>query len=130
MDLSELTKLAADQDAGHTFELFNPENGAPVGIKVTVAGPDSERTRKAYFHMQREITRLSARKNGLTPEKREELSADFLFAVTMGWEVKEGGKELPFTKENFARLMKAGAWVRAQIDTFAGDRAPYFEKGE
>lgn len=126
MELNDLLRLGADQDAGHLFDLVDPVRGDATGIKVRLAGPDSERARKARFDMDREIGRLSARKGGLTPEQRETVAIDFLFALTLGWEIGEGGKALPLTRENFGRLCKAGTWVRGQIDHYAGERAPYF----
>jgi hypothetical protein len=130
MDLSELSKLASDQDAGHWWDLLHPTNGDPVGIRVKLVGPDSDKARKARFRMEREFTKLQNRKNGGTPEGREELMISFLFELVLEWEVKEAGQVLPLTRENFTRLLKAGTWVRSQIDAFAGDRSPYFDEDE
>lgn len=129
MDLNDLTKLAADQDAGHEFSLLDPVSGKPLDMKVRIAGPDSQIAKKAREAMEAEIAKLQSRRSTggiVSPEAREALMVDYLFAVTLGWHVKEGGQALPFSKENFTRLLNAGTWVRAQIDLFAGDRSPYF----
>lgn len=126
MDLSDLAKLSADQDAGHRFELIDPVHGEPTGIAFVIVGPDSKTNREARFDLDRELARLAAKKNGSTPETREEAVTDFLFAVTRSWEVTDGGNALPFTRENFGRLLSAATWVRGQVDIFAGDRKPYF----
>jgi hypothetical protein len=127
MDLSEIVKSTSAQDAGHEFELLDPVRGEPTGIKLTVAGPDSEIARKARHEMEKEINRQSARRGGLTPEGREQIMDEFFGTVVLGWNAKEAGKAVPFSKEAFLRLLKAGTWVRAQVDAFAGDRSPYFK---
>jgi hypothetical protein len=38
------------------------------------------------------------------------------------WEV---GQKLPLTHANVVRLLKAAAWVQAQVDGFASDRAAF-----
>lgn len=126
MDLSEISGLSAAQEKGYEFELLDPVHGTPTGLKLLIAGPDSDITRKARQDMERELTRLSGRTGGLTPEGRERLMDGFLFSLTLGWDVQEKGKPVAFSKENFQRLLRAGTWVRAQIDTFANDRSPYF----
>lgn len=127
MDLTDISKLAADQEAGHEFELLDPVRGDPCGITLKIAGPDSAIVRKARHEMEREITRQSQRRNGLTPESREQLMDEFFAAIVLGWNAKESGKAVPFSKEAVMRLLKAGTWVRAQVDAFAGDRTPYFK---
>tara|TARA_R110002020_G_scaffold5179_4_gene21930 strand:- start:12487 stop:12879 length:393 start_codon:yes stop_codon:yes gene_type:complete len=130
MELNDLSKIASDQEAGHEFELLDPVQSDPTGIKLTIAGPDSEIARNARFEMEREIARLSKRKDGLTPEARDGLMNDYFCTVTLGWNVTEAGEPVPFSKPNLLRLIKAGAWVRGQIDLFAADRSPYFGRGE
>ena len=127
MDLNEIVKSTSAQDAGSEFELLDPVRGEPTGIKLTVAGPDSEIQRKARFEMEKEIGRQSSRRGGLTPEVREQIMDEFFASVVLGWNAKENGKPVPFSKEAFLRLLKAGTWVRGQVDIFAGDRGPYFK---
>lgn len=126
MDLSDLLNATKSQEAGHEFDILDPVEGRPTGLKITVAGPDSEIMRKARADMEEEVNRATSSRGTLSPKARERLMTDFLFAVTLGWQVTEGGKSLPFNRENFDRLLSAGSWLRAQIDLFAGDRSPYY----
>ena len=127
MDLSEIIKTAEAQDVGHTFELLDPVQNEPTGLKLTIAGPDSKVAKTARLAMEKEVNRLSSRRSGITAVDRDRLMEEFFAAVTLGWEVTEKGKAVPFSKENFLRLLRAGTWVRSQIDAFAGDRSPYFK---
>lgn len=126
MDLTEITNAAGSQEKGHEFELLDPVRGGPTGIKLRIAGPDSEISRKARQAVEREYNRLSARTGGMTPEAKERVMDTFFASIVLGWNVKEDGKALPFSRDNFLRLLRAGLWVRAQVDSFAGDRSPYF----
>lgn len=127
MDLSDITNSAGAQEKGHEFELLDPVRGDPTGIKLRLAGPDSQISRKARQTLEREVSRLSNRSGGMSPEARERLMDDFFAAITLDWTVKEKGKSVPYSKDAFLRLLRAGLWVRAQIDGFAGDRSPYFK---
>lgn len=126
MDLSDLLNATKSQETGHEFDILDPVEGRPTGLKVTIAGPDSEIMRKARIDMEKEVGRATSSRGTLSPEARERLMTDFLFAVTLDWKIVEGGKPLPFNRENFDRLLSAGTWLRAQLDTFAGDRSPYY----
>ena len=127
MDLSEIAKSASAQDEGSWHELISPVDARPTGIRLRIAGPDSEVSRKARQTMEREVNRLGSRAGGLTPEAREKLMDEYFATVTLDWEAKEKGKPVPFSKDALLRLLRAGLWVRAQIDGFAGDRSPYFK---
>jgi hypothetical protein len=127
MDLSEIIKAADAQDKGHAFELLDPVHGEPTGVKLIVAGPDSQIAKSAREVMAKEAARLEARRGGMTSADQTRLMEDYLSAVTIGWDAKEKGKAVPFSKDAFLTLLRAGTWVRAQVDGFAGDRSPYFK---
>ncbi|KQZ50736.1 hypothetical protein ASD54_11045 [Rhizobium sp. Root149] len=127
MDLNDILKSAADQNAGHQFELLDPVGGNPTGLKFTIAGPDSERARNANAKLEAALTKLTSRSSGrVSTDDRTRLVIDFLFDVTVSWDVKQGGKKLELTREHFGRVLGAASWVRAQVDTFAADRSPYY----
>lgn len=127
MELSDLSRLADEQDAGHSFELRDPVHGEPTGIRLTIAGPDSKIAKKARAAMEQAIAKANRRGGEIPPQERARIVDDFLFAVTISWDVKEKGKPVAFARETFQRLVDAGVWVRGQIDLFAGDRSPYFK---
>lgn len=127
MDLSEILKTAEAQNSGHSFELLDPVRGEPTGITLIVAGPDSTISKTAFQAMVKEGDRLSARKAAVTSADKERLMDEFFATIVIGWDAKEKGKPVPFSKDAFLRLLRAGAWVRAQVDAFAIDRSPYFK---
>lgn len=130
MELSDLSRLTDEQEAGHAFELRDPVHGQPTGIKFTIAGPDSKIAKKALADMARSVTQLGRRNIDPSPAERIRINDDYLFAVTLGWDVKEKGKAVPFNRDNFQRVVEAGIWIRAQIDGFAVDRSPYFKAAD
>ena len=127
MDLSEVFATTDAQEAGSYFELTDPVRGQATGIKLLIAGPDSKVSKAALLNLERESQRASGRNGAVAGERRDQLMEEFLCKVVLGWEAKEKGKPVPFTEENLLRLIRAGMWVRAQIDGFAGDRTPYFK---
>ena len=131
MDLLDLTIAAEKQNAGHEHELLHPVTYAPTGMKLTITGPDSERTTKARKELEYQVSRLQARRSSglvIHPEKFEELRHEFLASIVIDWRVTEGGKPVPYSKGALKRLLKAGTWIGAQIEAFAGDRSPYFDE--
>ena len=131
MQLSDLSRLADEQDQGRFFDLRDPIQGEPTGIKFKIAGPDSKIAKKARLETEREITKHAKRGGGeVPPQDRARIMDDFYFALTIGWDITEGGQPVPFSRENFQRVLDAGLWIRAQIDFFAGDRSPYFAAAE
>lgn len=127
MQLNDLSRLADEQDAGHSFELRDPVQGEPLGIRLTIAGPDSKIANKARAEVERSIAHHTRKGGEVPPRERQRIMDDFLAAVTLGWDAKEDGQDVPFSRESFQRLLDAGQWVRGQVDLFAGDRSPYFK---
>ncbi|WAJ30961.1 hypothetical protein [Antarcticirhabdus aurantiaca] len=130
MELNDLSRLTDEQDRGHAFELRDPVHGEPTGIRLTIAGPDSKAAKKARGELERAVAKQGRRGGETPPQERTRVMDDFLFAVVIGWELKDGGKPVKFDRQNFQRLVDAGTWVRAQIDQFAGDRSPYFKAAD
>lgn len=122
-------ELARDQqEAGSWFELVDPVSSEETGIRLLIVGPDSERQRNARRAMEAEILKAQQTRRKLQPQRVDELIVGALLACILDWEVTEAGEPLPFAPANVERLLRAGAWVRDQIDTFAGSREPYFGK--
>ena len=127
MDLNDILKSAETQNAGHEFELLDPVGGNPIGLKFTIAGPDSERAKAANAKLEAALTKLASRSAGrVSADDRTRLIIDFLFDVTVSWDMKQDGKKLELNRENFGRVLGAASWVRAQVDKFAADLSPYY----
>lgn len=125
MQLNEIVSLSADQERGKWFELADPVTGEPTGLRLKVVGPDSDTARKNRLLLADEIADLAAEDGRVTAEARERARIASLARYVIDWEVREDEAPVPFNHANVVRLLKAGAWVQAQVDAWAGDRAAF-----
>ncbi|MDG3575718.1 hypothetical protein P7F60_04925 [Rhizobium sp. YJ-22] len=122
-DLADIQQANDRQNQGAWFDVLHPVTSENTGMRVKIAGPDSEQHRQARIKLQNKLAKFKA--GSVTG--REEASIDFLANCILDWEITEKGQALPFSHANACRILSAGTWIRAQIDAFAGDRSPYFE---
>lgn len=122
-DLTELNTVEL-ANKGAVINIVHPSTGDDLGMKITVAGSDSDLYRKA----QRKIMnkRLAEKKMKTRVEEIENESLELLAQCTMSWEgVKEGGMDILCTPENAKRLYKTYPWLKEQVDTAITDRGLY-----
>ncbi|WP_202881064.1 hypothetical protein [Sinorhizobium medicae] len=124
-DLDDILANIEDQDRGSEMELRNPATGQPTGLKLTVAGPDSLTQRRSRLQMSDELAEIARADGTVSAEEREKAAIASLARCVLRWKVVHGGRELPCTHANIVRLLSV-AWVREQVDAFAGDRANFF----
>lgn len=124
-DLADILHNAEDQERGREFELVDPFTGDPTGIKLRIAGPDSATQRKAQLALADELAELADEDGRVSAESRQKARLNSLARCVLGWEICEGGDPVPFSHSNVLRLLKAAAWVQAQVDVFAGDRRAF-----
>lgn len=120
-DLSTLNVVEA-ANKGTVVDITHPVSGEVLGIKITVAGSDSDIYRKA----QRQILnkRLAQRAVKTKAEEIENESLELLVKCTLGWEgVEEAGAPIPFSAEAARSLYKKYPWLREQVDTAIADRS-------
>lgn len=128
MQLSEVMNLTEDQDRGRWLDLLNPYDGKPTGIRLLIAGPDSQSQAKARLKMADELTEMADDQGFVGAENRETIRVKSLARCILQWEANEDGKAVPFSFDAALRLLKAGRWVQEQVDDFAGSRTA-FAKG-
>jgi hypothetical protein len=121
-DLSDLYGNREDQDAGAWFEALDPLAGKPTGLRFLMAGPDSVTQAKARLALVDELADAADDEGRVSAEAREKSSLNQLARCILAWEVREYGTPLPCTHVNKLRLLKAGQWLRAQIDARAASR--------
>ena len=124
MDLSEILSNVEDQQRGRWFELLHPVTGAPVGVSLLIAGPDSRVQAEALAIMTDELAEVSDDHGRVSGAARAECHRRLLARCVLDWRATEEGEPLAFTHERLLRLLSV-AWVKAQIDTFAGNRSVY-----
>lgn len=109
-------------EAGYTFELKLP-TGEATGAFITVRGEQSKVVkqygRKKFSEMQ--MKEQAARRRGkdaetMTLEEAEELAIETAIVRLIGWKgISDAGKEVPFTKEAAAEILREHSWIREQI---------------
>jgi len=125
MQLNDIIADAQDQDRGRELELADPVTGKPTGIKLRIAGPDSATQNRARLALSDAMGEHADDRGNVPAAVRERLRLESLAACVLGWEIEEEGQPVPFTQGNVIRLLKAAAWVQAQVDSFAADRAAF-----
>lgn len=124
MQLNDALAFVEDADRGSELELRHPVSGAPTGMKMTMAGPDSRIQRSANLIMLDELAELARADGSISAECRERAAVAMLARCVLRWDISEDGEALPLTHAHAVRLLSV-AWVRQQADAFAGDRANY-----
>jgi len=121
MTLDDVMNFAADQERGREYELADPVDGTPTGIKLWIVGPDSETAHKARLALSDELSELADADGRVSAESREKARLNCLARHVIRWDVKEGDEAVPFNTKNLLRLLNV-QWVQAQVDAFAADR--------
>ncbi|RWR29466.1 hypothetical protein D2T31_10825 [Sinirhodobacter populi] len=127
MQLNDILSNAEDQDRGLWFELLDPVTGAPTGIRLRVAGPDSATQARARLKMVDDLAEAADDEGRVSAEAREKCRLNSLARCVLAWEIEEDGAPVPFSHKNVVRLLRAAPWVHQQVDAFAGDRAAFRE---
>lgn len=127
LTLEDIIANIADQDKGKEFELVDPVDGKPTGIKFRVAGPDSETQHRARLALTDELAEMADDRGRVTAEQRERARINSLARCVLGWTIEENGKPIPFIHKNVVRVLMAGTWIQQQVDAFASDRAAFRE---
>jgi hypothetical protein len=127
LDLADVLGNARDQNRGRWFDILDPVTGAPTGIKLQVAGPDSETQRRAQLRMVDRLAELADPEGRVSAEAREQARIEALAECILDWEVVENGQSLPHNFRNVVRALKLARWLEQQADRLAGDRALFWE---
>lgn len=127
MQLNDILSNAEDQERGRWFDLADPVTGQPTGIRLRIAGPDSDTQAKARLKLSDELAELADLDGRVSAEAREKARRNSLARCVLGWEIEEDGAPVPFTQANVVRLLRAAFWVEQQVDGFASDRAAFHD---
>lgn len=132
VDLSGLEALVQSQEAGIEITVVN-EKGAPIGLKIGVVGPDSERMQKAMRDVAAEFAKAAAERENLGEAPADEADARLiaiLAKATTHWspDPKIGGQVVPFSEENVRILYTRFKIIRDQVEAKAARRSS-FTKG-
>jgi hypothetical protein len=120
----EALYTAPAHEAGAEVQICNPVTGKKTDFYISVKGVDSKTFREQQRAQQRAIV------NAL--KGKEELKTDeyaVIVECTTGWRgLKDGGKEVPFSKEAARAMYENSPNIAEQVDNFIVNRAN-FTKG-
>jgi len=126
-DLSDFAGLSQAQEDGIDVSILHPGTGDDLGIKIKVAGPDSERQKKVRSAINNERIRMSRNKRATVAE----LEADALkitVASIISWSgVIENGSPVELSKENAERVLTKYPFIYDQLTSAVGDRAGFIK---
>lgn len=109
-------------EAGYTFTLCL-EDGQETEAKLTVRGKNSpvvrQYVRKLWneFEMRKAAAKRRNREvEDLSLDEAEDLAIESAAVRLMGWEgLAEGGKDLPYSKENALRILREYPFIREAV---------------
>jgi hypothetical protein len=125
MQIDDIIAMTADQDRGTWYDLSDPVTGIQTGIRLRVAGPDSDVQNRARLRLADDLADMADPEGRVSAETRERIRIDSLARCILDWEAREGGAELPFSHANAVRLLRSAQWVQEQVDAFASDRVSH-----
>jgi hypothetical protein len=125
MDLDEITGNAIDQGKGRWCSILSPWTGEPTGIRMLIAGPDSDVQRRSEVSFYDELADATGADGKVSAEARAVARFNMLSRCVLSWEIEEGGKAVPFRHGNVVRVLRAARWIEIQVDAFAGDRSKF-----
>ncbi|ASP90799.1 hypothetical protein [Sinorhizobium meliloti] len=132
VDLSGLEALVQSQEEGIEIDILN-EQAKPIGLKIRVVGPDSDRMQKAVRDVAAEFAKAAAERESLGEARDDDSDARMvaiLAKATMSWSPnpKIGGSVVPFSEENVRNLYTKFRIIREQVEVRAVRRGS-FTKG-
>ncbi|RVL05094.1 hypothetical protein CN151_10640 [Sinorhizobium meliloti] len=132
VDLSGLEALVQSQEEGIEIDILN-EQSKPIGLKIRVVGPDSDRMQKAVRDVASEFAKAAAERESLGEAREDDSDARMvaiLAKATVSWSPnpKIGGSVVPFSEENVRNLYTKFRIIREQVEVRAVRRGS-FTKG-
>lgn len=126
-DLNSFDTLQKSQEEGIEVDIIHPKTFDPIGLKIVVAGPDSERQKKARRAVIN--SRLTKRNQKVTATQLEEEAIEIIAMSTISWTFDEGvtldGK-VPFCNpKNAEEIYKRYTLIFDQVNAQAGDRGNF-----
>ncbi|MBO9108692.1 hypothetical protein J5288_08250 [Agrobacterium sp. S2/73] len=125
MTLEEISANLVDQDRGRWLELADPWEGKPIGVRLLIAGPDSETQHKARVAMMDDMAAAADIDGKVSFQAREKARLSCLARCVLNWDVAaDFGLDARFGHAAVLKLLAIN-WIEQQTDAFAGDRANF-----
>lgn len=128
VDLSVFDEAAKRHEAGIDVKVLGPDGKTPLGLTIRVAGPDSDRARRAQEHLADELIE----QENFTQLKAGDATRRgirYLAMITIGWEpaIVLDGQELAYSVENAENVYRRHKFIRDQVDRAAGNRSRFMK---
>lgn len=125
MTLEQITANLVDQDKGRWLEVVEPWEGKPTGLRLLIAGPDSQTQNKARIAMMDELAASADFDGRASFEARERARINCLARCVLNWDIAaDFGLDAKFGHAAVVKVLQV-AWIQQQADAFAGDRANF-----
>lgn len=127
LDIASLD-FSKDQEDGVPVDIVHPKTGDRVGLKIWVAGPDSERQRRAKRSGVNE--RLQLRNQKVTAESLEAEAVKFLARATFKLEFDPGVNfqgQTEWSVKTAEQLFTRLPFAFDQVNQVAGERANFIK---
>ena len=128
VSLDRFDALVQSQEEGIEFDLLD-EMGQPIGLKLGIVGPDSERSRKAMKAVAAEFAAKAESSASLHPaeDDEDERMTSFLAKITTHWTPNPsiGGQAVPFSEENVRNFFARFRMFAEQVQARAVRRSPF-----
>lgn len=129
-DLSSFAQSVKRQTEGIEVDILGLDGETPIGLKIRIAGPDSERGQRAHQELTDWLIsqQVDGKVRAVDAQKR---NVAHLAKITLGWSpetITDGEEEFQFSEEAAARLFTKYRYVREQVERASGNRA-HFTKG-
>jgi hypothetical protein len=125
MTLDAILSNLVDQEKGQWLELVDPWENKPIGVRLLIAGPDSQTQHKARIAMMDDLASAADADGKVVFESREKARLNCLARCVQSWDVAaDFGLDARFGHAAMLKLL-AVAWIEQQTDAFAGDRSKF-----
>jgi len=119
----EGTRVVLRDQLGEAFTYANAE-GQTVEMTALVAGSLSSTYRKAEADVRNAMLKRG-RSLVLNNEALERQALSVIAACVLEWDLREGDKAIPCTKENVIQLLTAAPWIRGDVEAAMNDAARF-----
>lgn len=123
----ELAALQQAQEEGTDVHIMHPISGEDTGMVIRVAGPDSERARKA----RNDSTTKKIKARRLAKLDGEELDDDNrmnLAKMVISWSgFVYNGQPIPCAPDRVAKVFRDFPFIYEQVNLAAGDRGSFIK---
>lgn len=125
MTLDDINGNLIDQDKGRWLDVAEPWEGKPTGLRLLIAGPDSQTQNKARIAMMDELAAAADVDGKASFEAREKARINCLARCVINWDIAaDFGLNAKFGHAAVVKVLQV-AWIQQQADAFAADRANF-----